>query len=399
LAAAPPRLPFDSSRCAAAPPSPAAWLLRRAAPTALPCGQGTSRRAARASAAWRAPRAAAFTAPTVPAPPLPLALEVRDATGSDSLQRACAGMRVSAFYVYEGPASGALLFGDGAARERAAWLDARRRAEEARGGRMAALGMHVTCLAAVTHWGALQGCEDDDGGAPRAWRLLPASAEEVIGTLDVHVGDRLPGELLEGSMPLIKQGVPPPQWHDAPPADTAALSARAAYRHTPPSAGAVASAAAAAASVMAALDAAFATGSRDDDASMPLALALGAVEPTDPDAAAAAAVAAAAAAGKPAGFESSGSRGYIFNVCVAPAARRRHVAARLIDAAVRAAAAAGVRHLYVHAEAENAPAVALYARARFSLEKQEPQWLADRLGRPRRLLLRRDLDERDERDD
>ena len=329
-------------------------------------------------------------------------MAVRDATGSEALQRACAGMRVSAFYVYEGPASGAVLFGDGAARERAAWLDARRRAEEARGSRMAALGMHVTCLAAVAHCGALAGGEEEGGGAPRAWRLLPASGEEVIGTLDVHVGDRLPGELLEGSLPLAKQGVQAPkapsQWHDAPPADTAALSARAAYRHKPPSTGAVATAAAAAASVMAALDAAFATGSRGDEASMPLALALGVVEPADPDAAAAAAVAAAAAAGKPAGFDSGGSRGYIFNVCVAPAARRRHVAARLIDAAVRAAAAAGVRHLYVHAEADNAPAVALYARARFSLEKQEPQWLADRLGRPRRLLMRRDLDERDERD-
>lgn len=329
------------------------------------------------------------SAPAPPAPPAPLALDVRDATGSDALQRACAGMRVSAFYVYEGPASGAILFGDAATRDRDAWLDARRRAEEARGGRMAALGMRVTCLAAVARCDALlQEEKAAEGGAPRAWRLLPADAEEVVGTLDVHVGDRLPGELLEGCFPAVAAPLAPPAHA---PAEPAALSARAAYRNAPPGAGAVAAAAAAAAAVVAAFDAAFSSG--DGDHVLPFAP--GVAEPADPDAAAAAAVAAAAAAGKPAGFASAGARAYLFNVCVVPAARRRHVAARLIAAAARAAAQARVRHLYVHVEADNEAARALYARARFAPEAEEPQWLANRLGRPRRLLLRRDLDERD----
>jgi ribosomal protein S18 acetylase RimI-like enzyme len=331
---------------------------------------------------------AASAPPAPPAPPPPLALDVRDATGSEALQRACAGMRVAAFYVYEGPASGALLFGDAATRDRDAWLDARRRAEEARGGRMAALGMRVTCLAAVARCDALLPATwpEEEGGAPRAWRLLPADAEEVVGTLDVHVGDRLPGELLEGCFPALAAAVAAPAHA---PAEPAALSARAAYRNAPPGAGAVAAAAAAAAAVVAAFDAAFSSG----DEVLPFAP--GATEPADPDAAAAAAVAAAAAAGKPAGFASAGARAYLFNVCVVPAARRRHVAARLIAAAARAAAQARVRHLYVHVEADNEAARALYARARFAPEAEEPHWLASRLGRPRRLLLRRDLDERD----
>jgi hypothetical protein len=55
------------------------------------------------------------------------------------------------------------------------------------------------------------------------------------------------------------------------------------------------------------------------------------------------------------------------------------------------AAAAGVKVLYVHVEEGNASARRLYTSAGFDIESGEPAWLALRLGRPRRLLLRKRL--------
>jgi ribosomal protein S18 acetylase RimI-like enzyme len=317
---------------------------------------------------------------------------------------------------------------------------------------MAALGMRVTCLAAVAAaadvapldsgaagldsadiQSALDGA---DGGVPRAWRLLrsaasaaehaaredamsfeihedeeddlsgdpsgEADADELVGTLDIHVGDRLPGEWLEGALPVPMPAAAPAQllsrlWDAgkardaaAPPAAAAArLSARAAYRNAaeaqpqedaPADAAAVAAAAAQVFSLHDALcdaDAAAAAAHQPD-------------EPSGAEAEAAAAAAAAAAA-RPAGAATAGARGYIFNVCVAPAARRRGVAARLLAAAVAEAAAMRVTWLYVHVEADNPAARGLYAAAGFSEEAAEPEWLARRLGRPARLLLRRQL--------
>ena len=50
-----------------------------------------------------------------------------------------------------------------------------------------------------------------------------------------------------------------------------------------------------------------------------------------------------------------------------------------------------MRRLYVHVEARNEGAKRLYASQGFKVEAEEPQWLAERLGRPRRLLLVRPL--------
>ena len=81
------------------------------------------------------------------------------------------------------------------------------------------------------------------------------------------------------------------------------------------------------------------------------------------------------------------SRAYLSNVSVAPGARRRGLAAALIRAAEARAAAAGVRHLYVHCVADNAPAAALYAAAGFAVEAEETSAEARALARPRRLLF------------
>ena len=70
-------------------------------------------------------------------------------------------------------------------------------------------------------------------------------------------------------------------------------------------------------------------------------------------------------------------------------ARRRGVARALLAAAVRSAADDGVCELYVHVEAANGGARALYEGMGFVTISEEPEWLAARLGRPRRLLLKR----------
>ena len=81
------------------------------------------------------------------------------------------------------------------------------------------------------------------------------------------------------------------------------------------------------------------------------------------------------------------SRAYLSNVSVAPGARRRGLAAALIRVAEARAAAAGVRHLYVHCVADNAAAAALYAAAGFAVEAEETAAEARALARPRRLLF------------
>ncbi|KAI8466093.1 MAG: hypothetical protein J3K34DRAFT_70518 [Monoraphidium minutum] len=80
-------------------------------------------------------------------------------------------------------------------------------------------------------------------------------------------------------------------------------------------------------------------------------------------------------------------RAYLSNVCVAPAARRRGVAAALMAAAEAHAAAAGVAHLYVHVVASNDAAAALYGRMGFVVEAEETEAQARTLGRPRRKIL------------
>jgi [ribosomal protein S18]-alanine N-acetyltransferase len=61
----------------------------------------------------------------------------------------------------------------------------------------------------------------------------------------------------------------------------------------------------------------------------------------------------------------AGGQGDVANIAVAPEARGRGVGARLLDDALRAAAAAGARELYLEVRESNAAARALYASRGF----------------------------------
>ncbi|PSC74066.1 phosphatidate cytidylyltransferase [Micractinium conductrix] len=80
-------------------------------------------------------------------------------------------------------------------------------------------------------------------------------------------------------------------------------------------------------------------------------------------------------------------RAYISNVATWAGARRRGVARRLMREAAAEAAAAGVQHLYVHVEACNQPAAALYLSSGFDVESEESEGHARAQNRNRRLLL------------
>eukprot|EP00897_Mesotaenium_endlicherianum_P002424 jgi/Mesen1/2209/ME000152S01295 len=84
-------------------------------------------------------------------------------------------------------------------------------------------------------------------------------------------------------------------------------------------------------------------------------------------------------------------RAYLSNVCVARAARRRGVGAKLVVEACSVAKGWGVEHLYVHVIADNTTAKDLYVRCGFDLEQEETSEIAHLLARPRRLLLHMDL--------
>ena len=90
-------------------------------------------------------------------------------------------------------------------------------------------------------------------------------------------------------------------------------------------------------------------------------------------------------------------RAYLSNVCVAPGARRRGVAAGMISCAADRARGEGVSDLYVHVVADNTPALELYLRCGFQVESEESKNLAatTRGGRgdkhARRLLLHQTL--------
>ena len=317
-----------------------------------------------------------------------LGVTVRDAAGSEALMRACAALRVECFYSYTDDNALAVLFGPHAESAEMAWAEARLRVEAARAARMQSLGMQVTCLAAVccstqvdaVHGGGQQAGDSVRGGLRAIRRVqLDCLDIEVVGTLDIHVGDRLPGEPLEGTLP----GREPPQqaasnlqhpwWLPYATAMTGAgattsLSARSAYGAAP--------------------WAAAPGGQRGPDTAIALPpFVMPPADAPEPFDAPAVAAAAAAAAVRPS--EATTSRAYIFNVCVCPSARRRGVAAALLSSAHDMAAAAGVEVLYVHVEEENSSARRLYAQAGYAQESMEPEWLALRMGRPRRLLLRK----------
>ena len=91
---------------------------------------------------------------------------------------------------------------------------------------------------------------------------------------------------------------------------------------------------------------------------------------------------------QPGSGDPSRARGYLSNVCVSKAARRRGIASALAIRAEEFARVAEVEYLYVHVVAENEAAVALYVDLLgFQLESEETASFAHSLGRPRRKLL------------
>eukprot|EP00201_Polytomella_parva_P003371 CAMPEP_0175087080 /NCGR_PEP_ID=MMETSP0052_2-20121109/29628_1 /TAXON_ID=51329 ORGANISM="Polytomella parva, Strain SAG 63-3" /NCGR_SAMPLE_ID=MMETSP0052_2 /ASSEMBLY_ACC=CAM_ASM_000194 /LENGTH=177 /DNA_ID=CAMNT_0016359379 /DNA_START=460 /DNA_END=993 /DNA_ORIENTATION=+ len=64
-------------------------------------------------------------------------------------------------------------------------------------------------------------------------------------------------------------------------------------------------------------------------------------------------------------------RAYVSNLCVCPSARRRGLAAALMERAEHDAKAKGVHYLYVHVELGNSVARKFYERIEFRIEKEE----------------------------
>mmetsp|Transcript_3353 Transcript_3353/g.11626 ORF Transcript_3353/g.11626 Transcript_3353/m.11626 type:complete len:314 (+) Transcript_3353:266-1207(+) len=304
-------------------------------------GRGAGNRPAARTRGHGQRHAPRHVARCVPTPVATTAFEVTDATGSESLLAACAALRVECFYHYPGPPDGTLVLGgDAAARQERSWLDARRRAEEARLHKMQRLGMEVTCLAAVGRRGELDGLADRDAarreGSGVGDQHMIAGGLEVVGTLDIHRGERLPGEVLEGDLPRVRKLSPAAQRVADIRSRNAAAAARAATRAAPPP---------------------------------------------------------VPAAGQPmAGGRLDVGRAYIFNVCVSPAYRRLGAASLMLRHAHALLPDSGVRVAYVHVEANNPAAKALYEREGYVFEKEESEWLAQKMRRPRRILMRLELD-------
>eukprot|EP00850_Spirogloea_muscicola_P013970 SM000097S24823 [mRNA] locus=s97:488529:490473:- [translate_table: standard] len=78
---------------------------------------------------------------------------------------------------------------------------------------------------------------------------------------------------------------------------------------------------------------------------------------------------------------------YVFNLCILKAARRRGVATTLMEEALLVARAMRISVLYVHVEAINSSAIALYKGLGYVVEQEESVSVEKRLERPRRLLL------------
>ena len=299
-----------------------------------------------------------------------LQLDLVDAAGSAALQRAAAALRVLSFHR---SGDGAVLYGPIAEQAERAWAVAHMRSEEGRAERLHELGMRVSTLAAVAPPMPQPSAEPLVLDRRVLWHWAADSL--LVGTLDLHVGDRLPGEPLEGMFPA--SALPSEEATLASllsiPVDAASLGSRASYTNL--------------------------AGSPNRSAqSQPVSSPLRRTpytppsrEPPSPLLAAQAAACAAAAAARASTHESAGRRAYLFNVCVAAEARRRGVASRMLAEASCLARDAGVEMLYVHVEAINAAARALYAAEGFTQESEEPEWLALLLRRPQRLLLAKRL--------
>ena len=91
------------------------------------------------------------------------------------------------------------------------------------------------------------------------------------------------------------------------------------------------------------------------------------------------------------GERSPGKRAYLSNVSVVPPARRLGIAVAMIERALEIARDdIGIEMMYVHVETRNSAALALYRHCGFEIESEETEGAASTLGRPPRILLRRE---------
>ena len=344
---------------------------------------------------------------------------VHDVTTRDDMLRACAALRVQCFYQYdpEKHGDGALLFGEAADRARRRWVDKRTGAEEARLQKMTQLGMRVTSFAATScapprevveaeseaweaaesaAWSLNSGVARGKGGNRATTRrcIVPKTTtsakrgrdEEVVGTLDFHVGARLPGELLEGSMPKSSLSTVFSTSADATPEVIGAGGVELSVENGDID---VSVAALATLSVL-----------TDEDGAVEAALAHGidGINPSAEGHIGSSGVSSKVGTadgnysdeegeGYAGGGAMGGRRGYIFNVCVAGHRRRQGIAARLLRKAHFVAAGMGVEYMYVHVERTNQGARGLYEAAGYVQESEESDWLAEKLRRPPRCLL------------
>ena len=353
----------------------------------------------------------------------------------DDALRACASLRVKCFYKYDGNDENGkgLLFGEAAQEAKRTWLKRRLKAETDRARRLTDLGMRVATFAATRRApddatlekerDALKAAEKaeakrwdlnamgperrevaernndrDDGrghaasvtaATPARCLISPpnggankgAKATEVVGTVDLHVGARLPGEFLEGTLPSrfdSGNDVSP----DAGEPDAVRVVGEGGP--TPSSPGTTRSREGGVAVAVAAAAAFAATAAADDAlvaaSSMAAAFDLPLSPPED------------GGEGYAGGGALDGRRAYVFNVCVAPHARRRGVARRLLVAAHASAARGGVEYVYCHVERANVAARGLYESLGYVAEAEESDWLAGKLGRPPRVLMRKSLE-------
>ncbi|CAM0910481.1 unnamed protein product [Alopecurus aequalis] len=89
--------------------------------------------------------------------------------------------------------------------------------------------------------------------------------------------------------------------------------------------------------------------------------------------------------------ESSHTRAYLSNVCVAKEFQRNGLGYALVGKSKKLAREWGITDLYVHVAINNEAAQKLYMKTGFVFESEEPAQKARHLGRPRRHLLWLDM--------
>ena len=356
----------------------------------------------------------------------------------DDALRACAALRVRCFYRYDTEtrdADGALLFGEAFQEDRRAWLARRLRSETNRARRLTDLGMRVSTFAATRaapdaatlarERDALAAAEAAEaarwdldaplelrkgrkassnesssnesassaGAAPARCLIAREGARgggetEVIGTVDLHVGARLPGEFLEGALPRRADGGEVDGEVDG---EVRAVGASGDVGASGEAVNVAVAAAASFADAAAVSNSGLQIPSNDAVVAASAALVFGDFSYQSVKTDLPLSAPADGGEGYAGGGALDGRRAYAFNVCVAPHARRRGVARRLLAAAHASAARGGVEHVYCHVERANAAARGLYESLGYVAEAEESDWLAGKLGRPPRVLMRKSL--------